>query len=64
MSTPAADPFEVQSEQEAKILPEELAVKFHHVVAQLLFISNRAGSDVQMAVAFLTTRVKGPEKDN
>ena len=57
-------PFEVQSEQEAKKWKEEQVVQFHHIVAQLLFISIRARRGIQMAVAFLTTRAKGPDKVN
>jgi hypothetical protein len=34
------------------------------MVAQLLFMSSRARRDIQTAVAFLTTRVKRPDKDN
>ena len=38
---------------------------FHHTTAQLLFMAPRARRDIQMAVAFLTTRVKSPaDEDN
>ena len=37
---------------------------FHHTVAQLLFMATRARRDIQTAVAFLTTRVKSPDKDD
>ncbi len=37
---------------------------FHHTVAQLLFMATRARKDIQTAVAFLTTRVKSPDKDD
>ncbi len=43
---------------------EEQALAFHHIVAQLLFMATRARRDIQTAVAFLTTRVKNPDKDN
>jgi hypothetical protein len=33
-------------------------------VAQLLFMCTRAQQDIQTAVAFLTTRVKSPDKDD
>ena len=46
------------------MLPEEQAVTFHHVTAQLLFVSQRARRDIQTAVAFLTTRVKEPDEDD
>ena len=45
-------------------LPEELAVIFHHTVAQLLFVSQRAQRDIQTPVSFLTKRVKTPDRDN
>ena len=37
---------------------------FHHVVAQLLFLCKRARPDIQTAIAFLCTRVKGPDVDD
>ena len=63
-SSPAADHlFQVRPANEAKILPEEQARAFHHTAAQLLFLS-RARRDIQTTVAFLTTRVKHPDKDD
>jgi hypothetical protein len=64
-ATPAADHlFKVREISETKILPEEQAVAFHRTTAQLLFLSGRARRDIQTAVAFLTTRVKGPDEDD
>jgi predicted secreted protein len=37
---------------------------FHHMTAKLLFLCKRARPDIQTAVAFLTTQVKRPDKDN
>ncbi len=54
----------VCSETEAKPLPEEQAMAFHHATVQLLFLSARARLDIQPATAFLTTRVKSPDEDN
>jgi len=48
--------FQVRGDIDKKVLPEEQAVKFHHTVAQLLFLSTRARMEIQTAVAFLTTR--------
>ena len=63
--SPAADHlFKIRDKAEARFLPEEQAVAFHHTVAQLLFASARARRDIQTAVAFLTTRVKRPDKDD
>ena len=35
----------------------------HHFVAQLIYISKRARPDIQIAVSFLCTRVRGPATD-
>jgi hypothetical protein len=56
--------FKVRSPEEAEFLCEELVSAFHHAVAQLLFLSCRMRRDIQTAVAFLTTRVKKPDRDN
>jgi hypothetical protein len=45
-------------------LNNKQVLAFHHMVAQLLFMATRARRDIQTAVAFLTTRVKKPDKDN
>ena len=37
---------------------------FHHLVAQLLYLSERARPDIQIAVSFLCTRVRGPNTDD
>ena len=64
-ATPAAEHlFTVRPENEATYLPEEQAVFFHCFTAQLLFIAPRARRDIQLAVAFLTTRVKKPDEDD
>jgi hypothetical protein len=42
----------------------EQAAAFHRTTAQLLFLSRWARWDIQTAVAFLTTRVKGPGEDD
>jgi len=52
-----------KKEREDKLLPEEQAVQFHHMVDQLIFLCRRARWDIQAAVVFLTTRVKQPGKD-
>ncbi len=64
-ATPAADHlFTIRDEKEARELKEERALVFHHTVAQLLFMSRRARHNIQMAVAFLTMRVKSPDEDD
>ena len=63
-ATPAMDYlFNVQDDKEARLLDKEQAVAFHHMVAQVLFMSTRAWRDIQTAVAFLTTRMKAPDED-
>ena len=46
------------------MLPEEQTRQFHRTVVQLLFLCKRARPDVEPVVAFLTTRVKEPDKDD
>ncbi len=60
----AAHLFEIRDKKEAQALKEEQALAFHHMVAQLLFMATRARQDIQTAVAFLTTRVMNPDKDD
>jgi hypothetical protein len=54
--------FDVREETEARPLEEEWAITFHHTTAQLLFMAMRAQRDIQTVVAFLTIRVKSPDK--
>jgi hypothetical protein len=65
LAMPAADHlFTIRDKKEAKPLDQERALAFHHTVAQLLFMATRVRQDIQTAAAFLTTRVKSPDKDN
>ena len=48
----------------AERLSSSKSEMFHHYVAKLLFLCKRARPDMQMAVAFLSTRVKGPDQDD
>lgn len=62
-STPAASHlFEVNDDAEK--LDKEQSEQFHHKVAKLLYLSKQSRSDLQMAVSFLTTQVKGPNVDD
>ena len=64
-TSPAVDHlFTVRDPSLAKVLPEEQAMAFHRTTAQLLFLSARARQDIQPATAFLTTRVRSPDKDD
>ena len=62
-ATQAADHLFLVNEQADK-LSEEDSQYFHTTTARLLFLSKRARPDIQEAVAFLTTRVKGPDVDD
>jgi hypothetical protein len=63
--TPTVDHlFTIRDEKEAKPLDKKQTLAFHHTVAQLLFMATRVRRDIQTAVAFLTTRVKSPDKDD
>jgi hypothetical protein len=56
--------FEVWDTINSWPLQDEQARAFHHTLAQLLFLSTWARCDIQPAAAFLTTRVKSPDKDS
>ncbi len=45
-------------------LMKERAQCFHNIVAQLLFVTMQYRRDIQTAVEFLTTGVKGPDEDD
>jgi len=63
--SPATDHlFMVRDPSLAKLLLEEQAMTFHHVMAQLLFVCMRARQDIQPVTAFLTTWVRSPDGDN
>ena len=62
-ATPATDKLFLVRDDD-RPLPEEQAIMFHHVTAQLLFASTRVRRDIQTTVAFLTTRVKQPGEDD
>jgi hypothetical protein len=63
-ATPAANRLFEVNETDPVILDELTSVLFHHHVAKLLFLCKRARPDIQTAVAFLCTRVKGPDTDD
>ena len=58
-STPETDNlFKVLYEKDRIPPNEKKASQFHHVVAQILLASGRVRHDLQLAVDFITTRVK------
>ena len=58
----AAHLFDVNPDPQ--FLAEEMADVFHHTVAKLLWASLRARPDILLAISFLTSRVKQPDKDD
>jgi hypothetical protein len=62
-ATPAASHL-FQVNEDAKKLDEPTAQFFHHNVAKLLFLCKQARHDMQIAIAFLCTRVKAPDIDD
>ncbi len=45
-------------------LSSDKAVQFHNLVAKTLYTTKRARPDTCTAIAFLTTRVRAPDKDD
>lgn len=62
-ATPAAEHL-FETGEDSKHLNEEDAKCFHTVTAKMLFVSKRARPELQQAIAFLSTQVKSPNKDN
>ena len=63
ITTPAASHlFDVNEKQEK--LDHEKKQLFHTFVAKLLFVSKRGRPDIQVAIAFLSTRVIEPDIDD
>jgi hypothetical protein len=50
--------------QQKAELNKQRALAYHRMVAQLLFMATRTRRDMQMAVTFLTVRVKSPGEDD
>jgi hypothetical protein len=51
-------------DEDAIKLDQGLAKAFHHITAKSIYVTKRARPDISLAVAFLTTRVKGPDIDD
>jgi hypothetical protein len=61
--TPAPDnPFIVNEDCEK--LPEEMAADFHTIIAKTLYVTKRVRPDTCLSIAFLTTRVGAPDRDD
>jgi hypothetical protein len=61
-SAAPADLFKIDDDCEK--LKEKQATEFHNLVAKTLYATKRARPDTCTAVAFLTTRVREPDKDD
>ena len=61
-ATPAAHHFFDISEDATKLSQADTYL-YHHFVAKLLYLSNRARLDIKLAVSFICTRVRGPDID-
>ena len=48
----------------SELLDEDEAEFFHRITAQLLFACKRARPDLQVAVSYLCTRVKAPNRSD
>ena len=48
----------------AEKLNKDKAQIFHHLVAKLLYLSQRSRQDIQTTIAFLCTRVQHPDTDD
>jgi len=62
-ATPAAS-YLFSINKDCEKLSEEKSSIFHRLTAQGLFLCARGRPDIETAIAFLTTRVKGPDKDD
>jgi len=64
VTTPAINNlFKTRDSNVVKVSMQKASV-FHSTVAKLLFVAKRARPDILLAISFLTTRVKEPDKDN
>ena len=61
---PARDNLFETHEDTSPPLDTKTADLFHRTTARLLFAAKRARPDIQVAIAYLCTRVKGPNKAN
>ena len=55
--------FKLEKKNKTKYLSKEQAIAFHHVMAQLLFLTTQSRRDIGVAVSFPTSRVRQPDED-
>jgi hypothetical protein len=51
-------------DEDAVKLEQAAAKSFHNITAKAIYVTKRARPDISLAIAFLTTRVKGPNIDD
>ena len=61
--TPAADHL-FQVRDDVEMLNDSQGAVFHNATAKALYLCKRARPDIQIAVSFLTTRVRAPDQDD
>jgi hypothetical protein len=62
--TSAAPDSLFKVDESCEKLKKDKAVEFHNLVAKTLYSTKRARPDTCTAIAFLTTRVRAPDKDD
>ena len=62
-NTPAAE-FLFKVDEESRLVDDSRSKVFHTFVSKALFATKRSRPDIHTAVVFLTTRVRGPNKDD
>ena len=62
-NTPAAE-FLFKVDKKLRLVDDSRAKVFHTFFAKALFATNISVPNIHTAVAFLTTRVRGPNKDD
>ncbi len=50
--------------EDCEKLPEDMAANFHTIVTKTLYMTKRARSDTCLSVAFLSTKVRAPNRDD
>ena len=63
MNAPAAPFLFETNDQQVKLDNKKMKI-FHTFVAKLLLVSKRGQTGIQVAIAFLSTRITGPDTDD
>jgi hypothetical protein len=64
MKSSAAPDILFKINEDCEKLEQDKAVEFHNLVAKTWYATKRARPDTCTAIAFLTTRVRAPDKDD